>query len=58
MRTTQDILTGQKFRWNETLTVGGVVVPARITSRSSTYLHPSRVPPTLLAELNSPQESK
>ena len=52
MKTTTDIYTGQRFRWNTTAHYQGVVVPARETSRTSVCLHPDRVPPALLRQLN------
>jgi hypothetical protein len=54
-RVTTDTLTGKKFRWNHTVVFAGHTVPARSTARRSTWLHPSRVPPALLAELNPPK---
>ena len=52
MRTTTDTYTGRPFRWNMTVEVGGIDVPARCTARTLTYLHPDRVRPALLALLN------
>ena len=56
MRTTTDTLTGKPFRWNDTVRVKSdghlIRVPARCTARSSTHLHPDRVLPKLLLELN------
>jgi hypothetical protein len=56
MRTTTDTFTGKPFRWNDVVEVlqGGhlVRVPARMTTRTFTYLNPSRVPAELLATLN------
>lgn len=56
MKATTDTLTGKAFRWNGTCTLktsrGDFVVPQRCTSRTSEYLHPSRVPANLLATLN------
>lgn len=58
MKTTTDIYTGYPFEWDSTvkyMLVGGSiwVVPARSTAPTPTYLHPSRVLPDLLAELNN-----
>jgi hypothetical protein len=54
MRTTTDIYTGKRFRWNETVIErdSGLLTPGRATTRSATHLHPSRVPRRLLVELN------
>jgi hypothetical protein len=56
MKTTKDTLTGKPFRWNSTCFLktarGDFVVPERMTSRTASYLHPSRVPAHLLAQLN------
>lgn len=52
MRATIDTLSGKRFLWNDTVSIEGVRVPARYTTRSSTHLHPSRVSKKLLAELN------
>ncbi len=54
MRTTTDTYTGKRFRWNTTALMYGWIVPARMTSRGFTELHPDRVPPKLLRELNPP----
>jgi len=58
MKTTTDIYTGKPFRWNSTVghvSADGIktIVPARYTSRTATWLHPSRVKPELLAKLNA-----
>lgn len=58
MRTCKDNLTGKPFRWNTTVIVDGVTVPARSTSRTATHLHPHRVPPALLHELNPEPSSE
>lgn len=56
MRRTIDLQTGKPFRWNDTVQVRAYgrywVVPARHTQRVADYLHPDRVPATLLARLN------
>jgi hypothetical protein len=57
MRTTTDTLTGKAFRWNITCEAYDdqgrkVTVPARLTKTTSVHLHPSRVLPALLAQLN------
>lgn len=56
MKTTKDTLTGKPFRWNSTCILktahGDFVVPQRMTARTAAYLHPSRIPERLLAELN------
>ena len=57
MKTTIDTWTGTRFRYNSVclyrLKDGSEwYVPERQTSRSATWLHPGRVPPKLLAELN------
>jgi hypothetical protein len=62
MKITTDLYTGKPFRWNTTVLHRApdgklTTVPARSTSRSSTWLHPSRVPAALLAELN-PDKTK
>lgn len=61
MRTTTDTYTGKPFRWNATCVHQKdgkfIRVPARYTSRTAEWLHPSRVPAKLLAELN-PEENK
>lgn len=51
-RTTTDTYTGKPFRWNETVRYDGYVVPCKSTKNDSVWLHPSRVPDDLLAELN------
>lgn len=52
MRSCKDTLTGKRFRWNDTVMISQLTVPARTTSRTATYLHPHRVPAHLLFELN------
>ena len=57
MKTTTDTFTGKPFRWNSTCIYRSdegqeIIVPERITSRTSEMLHPSRVPASLLAKLN------
>jgi len=56
-RVTYDALTGRQFYWNGTCRVrtrdGHTwVVPQLMTPKRAEYLHPNRVPPELLAELN------
>jgi hypothetical protein len=63
MRVTKDTHTGKPFRWNTTIVHVApdgtrTVVPERQTSRTAEWLHPSRVPPKLLAELNPPDTTK
>jgi len=57
MRTTRDTLTGKPFRWNsvdiyEAPDGTRTFVPARYTSTTATWLHPTRTPVLLLAKLN------
>jgi hypothetical protein len=58
MRTTTDTYTDKPFRWNETVVIVNeergtrIVTPSRETTRTSTWLHPTRVPFALLQELN------
>jgi len=57
MRTTRDTFSGKPFRWNavdvyEAPDGRRIFVPARYTSRTSIWLHPTRTPARLLAELN------
>ena len=52
MRTTTDTRTGKRFRWNTTVKVDGLLVPAGSTRRKSTWFHPNRVSKQLLRELN------
>ena len=58
MRTTRDTFTGKPFRWNTIVYFkdkngnNGQWVPARVTAKTSIWLHPDRVPAGLLAELN------
>lgn len=61
MRTTIDLHTGKPFQWNETalysMPSGRLVkVPVRQTATNSEMLHPSRVPASLLSELNPKPE--
>jgi len=59
MRKTKDAYTGERFDWNTTALawderIGkSVIVPARCTSDDFHHMHPSRVLPKLLAELNA-----
>jgi hypothetical protein len=58
MRTTIDTYTGKPFRWNSICLIRTddgktTIVPERMTARDSRWLHPSRVRPALLADLNS-----
>lgn len=61
LRITTDTLTGKPFRWNDTVQVntatGPVIVPARYTTRTAEHLHPDRVTPRLLRELNPAREA-
>lgn len=52
MKRTIDTQTGKEFKYNEIVRYGGKNVPARVTKRKSTHLHPDRVTPELLAKLN------
>jgi hypothetical protein len=57
MRSTTDTYTGKLFLWNDTILIrypngSRLATPARVTAHDSIYLDPSRVPASLLAELN------
>jgi hypothetical protein len=52
MKKTIDTGTGKVFRYNEIVQYLGYNVPCRMTVRKSMHLHPTRVVPELLAELN------
>ena len=58
MRTTKDTYTGKPFRWNACIGLRNgdgpalIRTPARFTSRTSTWLDPSRVGMSLLVKLN------
>lgn len=54
MKWTLDTLSGKRFYWNATVREkrSGLIVPARESTDSFTYLDPSRVPSALLNELN------
>lgn len=49
---TTDTMTGAPFVWNDTVRVGGLLVPCRYTPNAATFLHPTRVPLELLQQLN------
>jgi hypothetical protein len=52
MRKTTDTKTGKPFRWNVTILIDGLRVPARRTSRGRAHLTPDRVLPQVLWRLN------
>ena len=61
MKTTTDTLTGKGFRWNTIVTFSypdgaTIKVPGRCTSSTEDFLHPARVRPALLAELNASRD--
>lgn len=54
MKACIDTATGGTFKWNTTVRHAstGLLVPARITARASTHIHPTRVEPALMLKLN------
>lgn len=52
MKTTKDVYSGRRFRYNEIVVYQGYHVPGRVTARVATHLAPGRVHPKLWEQLN------